>query len=73
MGIRAIDVLSNVHKNSADIELSLAVKEVILIRADIRTIVVFAGDRDYMPTALRVRERGRRLHFVGFEVSLLVT
>lgn len=70
MGIRAIDVLSNVHKNSADIELSLAAQEVVLTRTDIRTIVVFAGDRDYMPIALRIRERGRKLHFVGFEASL---
>ena len=70
IGIRVIDVLSTEYKNSADIELSLAVLETVITRTDIETVVIFAGDRDYMPIALRTRERGRNLHFVGFEKSL---
>ena len=70
IGIRIIDVLSTEYKNSADIELSLAVLETVITRDDIDTIVIFAGDRDYMPVALRAMERGRSLHFVGFERSL---
>jgi uncharacterized LabA/DUF88 family protein len=70
MGIRVVDVLSNLHKNSADIELSLSVQEVVLTRSDIDVIVIFAGDRDYMPIALRTRERGKLLYLVGFEGSL---
>ncbi|MEM0155349.1 MAG: NYN domain-containing protein [Thermoplasmataceae archaeon] len=70
IGIRIIDVLSTEYKNSADIELSLAVLETVITRDDIDTIVIFAGDRDYMPVALRARERGRSLYFVGFEKSL---
>lgn len=70
LGIRIEDVLSTEYKNSADIELSLSVQETIITRDDIGTIVIFAGDRDYMPIANRARERGRNLHFVGFEKSL---
>ncbi len=70
MGIRIFDVLSTVHKNSADIELSLSVQEAVLTREDLSTIVVFAGDRDYMPIALRTKEKGRRMYFVGFRESL---
>ena len=41
IGIRIVDVLSTEYKNSADIELSLAVLETILTRQDIGTIVIF--------------------------------
>ncbi|OWP56271.1 MAG: hypothetical protein B2I17_06725 [Thermoplasmatales archaeon B_DKE] len=70
LGIRIVDILSTQYKNSADIELSLAAQEIILTREDIATIVIFAGDRDYMPIANRIREKGKNLHFVGFEKSL---
>ncbi len=70
IGIRIVDVLSTEYKNSADIELSLAVQEIMITRPEIEVIVIFAGDRDYMPIALRARERGRGLFFVGFEKSL---
>ncbi|MEM3851884.1 MAG: NYN domain-containing protein [Methanomassiliicoccales archaeon] len=70
MGVRIIDVLSTEYKNSADIELSLAVQEVILTRPDIETVAILAGDRDYMPVALRARERGKTLYFIGFRETL---
>lgn len=70
MGIRIIDILSTGYKNSADIELSLAAQEILLTRDDIATIIIFAGDRDYMPIANRTREKGKTVHFVGFEKSL---
>ncbi|MEM0160069.1 MAG: NYN domain-containing protein, partial [Candidatus Micrarchaeaceae archaeon] len=70
MGIRTIDFLSTAHKNSTDIELSLSVQEAVLTRDVLNTIVIFAGDTDYMPVALRTRERGKLLHFVGFRESL---
>lgn len=70
MGIRVFDVLSSIHKNSADIELSLAAQQIILTRDDITVIVIFAGDRDYMPIVQRISEAGRDPHLVGFEKSL---
>lgn len=70
IGIRVNDVLSTEYKNSADMELSLSVLETVITREEISTIVIFAGDRDYMPIALRARERGKNLYFVGFEKSL---
>ncbi|WP_075057007.1 NYN domain-containing protein [Thermogymnomonas acidicola] len=70
MGVRIIDVLSTEHKNSADIELSLSVFEILLTRPDVETMVIFAGDRDYMPIAMRVKESGKKLMFIGFQHSL---
>ncbi|EQD27794.1 protein containing DUF88, partial [mine drainage metagenome] len=70
LGIRIVDVMSTEFKNSADIELSLSVQETIITREDISTAIIFSGDRDYMPIANRARERGKNLHFVGFEKSL---
>jgi uncharacterized LabA/DUF88 family protein len=70
MGIRTVDILSTKYKNSADIELSLSVQEVVLTREDVHSVVIVAGDRDYMPIALRIRERGKLLHIIGFEENL---
>lgn len=70
MGIRIVDVLANTHKNSSDIELSLAAQEVGLTRKDIDTIVIFAGDRDYMLIANRIREMGKSLYIVGMKSTL---
>ena len=70
MGIRVFDVLSSIHKSSTDLELSLALQEILLTRDDINTIIIFSGDRDYMPIALRIRERGKLVHFVGFPENL---
>lgn len=70
MGIRVEDVLSTAHKNSADIEMSLSIQDVVLTRPDIQTILILAGDRDYMPIALRTREMGRKLLLAGLKESL---
>jgi len=52
-------------KNSADLELSLAALEVLLTREDIGVFALVGGDRDYIPVARRIRERGRRVCVVG--------
>ena len=70
MGVRAVNVLASPYKNSADIELSLAVQEAVLTRPDIEMLVIIAGDRDYMPISMRVMERARNLIFVSFKDSL---
>ncbi len=70
MGIRIVDVLATQYKNSCDIELSLAAQEVCLTRRDVDTIVIFAGDRDYMLIANRIREMGKDLHIVGMKNTL---
>ncbi len=70
MGVRAVNVLATPYKNSADIELSLAVQDAVLTRPDIEMLVIIAGDRDYMPISMRVMERARNLTFVSFKESL---
>ena len=69
-GIRIVDVLATQYKNSTDIELSLAAQEVGLTRKDINTIVIFAGDRDYMLIVNRIREMGKDLYIVGMKGTL---
>jgi uncharacterized LabA/DUF88 family protein len=70
MGIRIVDVLATQYKNSSDIELSLAAQEVGLTRRDVDTIVIFAGDRDYMLIANRIREMGKDLYILGMKSTL---
>lgn len=67
MGVQTENVKSLVHKNSADIELSLSAQETMLMRGDIAKIIIIAGDRDYMPLAARMLRQGKEFLFVGFE------
>ncbi|MBN2152870.1 MAG: NYN domain-containing protein [Candidatus Lokiarchaeota archaeon] len=69
-GIRAVNIKATDYKNSADLELSLSLHEVLLTRDDIDIFFVIAGDRDYMPIALRVIERGKEIYFISFEAGL---
>jgi uncharacterized LabA/DUF88 family protein len=70
MGFRVMHVKGVAGKNSADIELSLSLQEVMLTRPDMDVLVVVAGDRDYLPIAQRVQERAKRIVFYSFEKSL---
>ncbi len=67
MGVQTENVKSLVHKNSADIELSLSAQETMLTRSDVSKIIIIAGDRDYMPLATRMLRKGKDFLFVGFE------
>jgi uncharacterized LabA/DUF88 family protein len=70
MGVRVAHIKSTVGKNSADIELSLRLQEIMLTRPDIDVLIVLAGDRDYLPVAQRVHEKGKRIVFCSFERCL---
>ena len=70
MGYRTRNVGATIHKNSADIELSLSVHEVMLQSQSVRMMVIAAGDRDYMPIAMRAIESAKDLMFVSFRESL---
>lgn len=70
MGVRVAHIKSTVGKNSADIELSLRLQEIMLTRPDIEVLIVLAGDRDYLPVAQRVHEKGKRIVFCSFERCL---
>ncbi|MBF0496989.1 MAG: NYN domain-containing protein [Deltaproteobacteria bacterium] len=66
MGIRTQNVKAAPQKNSADIELSLSLQETMLTR-DVDILIVAAGDRDYIPIAMRIREAGRQVKFISFK------
>ena len=70
MGYRTRNVGATIHKNSADIELSLSVQEVMLQNEKVDMLVIAAGDRDYMPIAMRAIESAKDLLFVSFKESL---
>ncbi len=70
MGVQIVNVGSSPRKNSADIELSLSVQEVMLGRDDIDVLVVMAGDRDYMPITIRAEAQAKSLLFISFRNSL---
>jgi uncharacterized LabA/DUF88 family protein len=70
MGVRVAHIKSTVGKNSSDIELSLRLQEIMLTRPDIDVLIVLAGDRDYLPVAQRVHEKGKRIVFCSFERCL---
>ena len=52
-------------KSSSDVQLAVDVCRVIFRRADIETIVIVAGDRDFIPIARQVLEENRGLRMVG--------
>ncbi len=52
-------------KSSSDVQLAVDVCRVIFRRADIETVVIVAGDRDFIPIARQVLEENRGLRMVG--------
>jgi NYN domain/OST-HTH/LOTUS domain len=70
MGYRIENVGATIRKNSADIELSLAVQEAMMKGQNLSSLVIVAGDRDYIPIAMRALENAKNLLFVSFEDSL---
>ena len=70
MGIKVFHAKATTDRESADIELSLALQEIMLTRPDIGNITVVAGDRDYMPVCHRARDKGRRVLYFSFAETL---
>jgi len=70
MGIKVVHAKAGQSGETADIELSLALQEVVLSRSDIGTVAVVAGDRDYMPVIHRAIDKGRRVVVFSFQETL---
>lgn len=62
MGIEAHNVVGTDHKNAADMGLCIEAMETLYTRPEIRTFVLVAGDRDYIPLVQHLRRSGRDLH-----------
>lgn len=61
---------ANVHKNTADIELSLDVLHYVLTRRELANVVLVGGDRDYLPILRRVKEEHRSVVVCALRRSL---
>lgn len=60
-------ILASPRKNSADIQLSIDVMEVLLSRPEITDYIIVAGDRDYLPIVRKIQEQAKRVWVMGFE------
>jgi hypothetical protein len=69
LGLHPEYALTKLGKGSSDLSLSLDGQEILLTRPEILHFVIVGGDRDYMPLARRILERGRGVRIVGFEAS----
>ncbi len=61
MGFDPQYIVRHKGKNSADLQLSLDLMEVLLTRKDIDVFVIVGGDRDFIPVSRKVLEARREL------------
>ncbi|HEY3875908.1 MAG TPA: NYN domain-containing protein, partial [Candidatus Kapabacteria bacterium] len=64
------NVMSTEHKNSADMRLCIDALEVLYTRPEIRTVVLVAGDRDYIPLVQHMRRQGRNVFVCSFRSNV---
>lgn len=69
-GITPVPVLVVGGKNSADLELSLDAQKTLLENDKVTHFVIFSGDRDFIPLARRIRERGKEVVIVGSQSAM---
>jgi hypothetical protein len=66
LGFQVNYVLSQYGKNSADLEMSLDMHELLMTNDDITHFVIISGDRDFMPIARRIIEASKSLTIASF-------
>lgn len=70
LGIETHNVLGTDHKNAADMKLCIDALDVLYTREEIRTFVVVAGDRDYIPLIRHLKKHGRVVRVAGFRQAV---
>ncbi|MBC8167723.1 MAG: NYN domain-containing protein [Bryobacteraceae bacterium] len=70
IGVETHNVLGTDHKNAADMKLCIDALTVLYTRQEIRSFIVVAGDRDYIPVIQHLRKHGRTVRVVGFPSSM---
>jgi len=70
LGFEPIYTLSQHGKNSADLEMSLDIHEMLLGDDDHEHFVVISGDRDFIPISRRIVKAGRELTVIAFSRCL---
>lgn len=69
LGFTTHNVLGTDHKNAADMKLCIDAMETLHTRPEIRTFVLIAGDRDYIPLLQHLKRKARVVRVVGFPGS----
>lgn len=70
IGVETHNVLGTDHKNAADMKLCIDALTILYTRQEIRSFVVVAGDRDYIPVIQHLKKHGRTVRVVGFPTSM---
>ena len=70
IGVETHNVLGTDHKNAADMKLCIDALTILYTRQEIRSFIVVAGDRDYIPVIQHLRKHGRTVRVVGFPSSV---
>jgi len=66
LGAETHFVLGTDHKNAADMKLCIDAMKILYTRPDIRSFVLVAGDRDYIPLIRHLRLHNKTVRVVGF-------
>jgi len=59
-GFQAVHVLTDVHKNSADLMLAVDAVETVYTRPKIELFCIIGGDRDFIPVVAKLKELGKK-------------
>ena len=70
IGVETHNVLGTEHKNAADMKLCIDALATLYTRQEIRSFIVVAGDRDYIPVIQHLKKHGRTVRVVGFPASV---
>ena len=70
IGVEAHNVLGTDHKNAADMRLCIDALETLYTRQEIRTFILVAGDRDYIPVIQHLKKHARTVRVTSFRGSL---
>ncbi|MDX1418961.1 MAG: NYN domain-containing protein [Rubricoccaceae bacterium] len=69
-GIQPFYVPSTMHRNTSDLQLALDAVALCGTETEVDTVVLFSGDRDYVPVVQALQAAGRRVVMVSFRDHL---
>jgi uncharacterized LabA/DUF88 family protein len=70
LGIDPVFVPSTMHRNTTDLQLCIDALDLHVNRADLQTVVIVSGDRDYVPLIQALQQRGKDVVLVAFREHL---
>lgn len=70
LGVDPVFVPSTMHRNTTDLQLCIDAMELHQNRPDLQTVIIVAGDRDYIPLVQALQARGKDVVLIGFREHL---